>query len=95
MTTITHRRGSADTLIFRPEQPDGTMPDLAGAAMQLRLQAGPTCVALDGVPDGDGFAVALAPLDLPPRPYPASVYYDWGAGWRHHGDMTITIEGGC
>lgn len=95
MTTITHRRGSADTLIFRPEQPDGTMPDLAGAAMQLRVELAATCVALDGIPAADGFAVDLEPLDLPTRAYPASVHYDWGTGWQHSGDITIAIEGGC
>lgn len=100
MTTITWRAGSADPLVFQPLQPDGTPAPLDGLAMQLRVQAGAQCIPLDGVPTGTGdqagFDVSLMPLiDLPPRLYVASEYYDAGNGWRWVADHNLLIEGGC
>ena len=40
--------------------------------------------------------VSLMPLiDLPPRVYRASEYYDAGTGWRWVADHVLNIEGGC
>ena len=100
MTTITWRRGSADPLVFQPVQTDGTPAPLDGLAMQLRVQAGSACIPLDGVATGEGadagFEVSLMSLiDLPPRVYRASEYYDAGNGWRWVADHVLNIEGGC
>ena len=100
MSTITWRRGSADPLVFQPVQADGTPAPLDGLAMQLRVQAGSVCIPLDGVATGAGadagFEVSLMPLiDLPPRVYRASEYYDAGNGWRWVADHALNIEGGC
>lgn len=95
MTTITYRRGSQDQLGFRPVQPDGTAPDLAGAQMQLRIEAPAACLPLDGAAEGDVFFVELSQLDLPPRLYRAAVWLDWGDGWMHEADLLINIQGGC
>ena len=100
MATITWRRGSHDPIVFQPVQPDGSLAPLDGLTMQLRVRVGGACIPLDGVATGvgadAGFDVSLMPLiDLPPRVYRASEYYDAGTGWRWVADHILNIEGGC
>lgn len=95
MTTINLRIGGSEPLVFRPEQPDGTMPDLTGGAMQLRIGAGSTCIIVPGAVTDDGFEVDLNDIALPPRLYRASVWFNWGSGWRWQGDVLLNVTGGC
>ncbi len=93
MTIFTHHVGSADPLIFKPLQPDGTMPDLSDARMELRVRVGGRWTSFPGVPAEDGFAVDLN--DLPPHRfvYPARIRYYWGERWTHGGDVKLHIMG--
>ncbi|MFD2842977.1 collagen-like triple helix repeat-containing protein [Paracoccus cavernae] len=75
MDVLKYRLGTVGGLVFAPEQPDGTPPPLGGLRMELRVAAHGQCIVLHGVPVAEGFEVDLAELDLPPRLYPASVYY--------------------
>ena len=97
MASIMFKPGEAEPLAIQPEQEDGATPDLTGVSVQLRVQSGATCIALDGVLDAEGqlFEVDLNTLDLPPRLYPATIYFDWGDGYRHTGHLNLIVEGGC
>lgn len=95
MTTITYRLGTVGRLVFAPEQPDGTLPDLTDLRMELRVAAQGQCIVLQGVQVAGGFEVDLAELDLPPRLYPASVYYIDQSGAQPPGTVYLNIEGGC
>ncbi|GLK63359.1 hypothetical protein [Paracoccus kondratievae] len=95
MSTITYRLGSSDHLGVRPLQPDGTVPDLTGVSIQLRIDNGGVCIPLDGAADGDALFIDLAGLDMPPRVYRAAIWFDWGDGWDHGGDLLLNVEGGC
>ena len=94
MDTITHRLGSVRDLSLYPETDTGD--PAPAAAMQLRIASHGTCHVIDGTDNGaGGFTIPLTPLTLPPRPYRASIYADYGNGWVHEGDFTLGIEGGC
>ena len=93
--TLKYRLGSVEKLGFRPLQPDGTVPDLSGARMQLRVPLTGECVALDGVPEGDTWFVSLADLALRARLYSASIWIDWGDGWTYSGNIFLDVQGGC
>ena len=94
MDTITHRLGSVRDLSLYPETAEGEIAP--ATAMQLRIEAGATCVVIDGTPNGTGgYTVPLTGLTLPVRPYRASIYADYGDGWVHEGDFALSIEGGC
>ncbi len=97
MASIMFKPGEAEPLAIQPEQDDGTTPDLTGVSMQLRVGSGATCITLDGVLDADEqlFTVDLNTLDLPPRLYPATIYFDWGEGYRHSGHLNLIVEGVC
>lgn len=95
MTTITYRLGTDGRLVFAPEQPDGTLPDLTDLRMELRVAAQGRCIVLHGAQVAEGFEVDLAELDLPQRLYPASVYYIDQRGAQPPGAVYINIEGGC
>lgn len=97
MTTFSFKPGASQPLVIQPEQDDGTIADLTGSAMQLRVFNGSTCVTLTGVlvVEDDLFEVNLNSLTLPPRLYPASIYIDWGDGWIKEGEINLLIEGGC
>lgn len=95
MTTIPLRLGGSEPLVIRPRQPDGTMPDLTGSTMQLRIGAGDACIIVPGTITPDGYEVDLNGLDLPSRLHTASIWIDWGRGWRWQGDVHLNVTGGC
>ncbi|MFB9225196.1 hypothetical protein [Paracoccus cavernae] len=95
MDVLKYRLGTVGGLVFAPEQPDGTPPPLGGLRMELRVAAHGQCIVLHGVPVAEGFEVDLAELDLPPRLYPASVYYIDQRGAQPPGTFYLNIEGGC
>ena len=97
MTVFSFKPGAAAPLAIRPEQDDGTVPDIAGVAMELRIDTGSTCLTLPGVldPEDQLFEIDVNALDLPPRLYPASVCFDWGDGWVREGIIHLDIERGC
>lgn len=95
MTTITYRLGAVGGLVFAPEQPDGTPPDLTGLRMELRVAAQGQCIVLHGAPVPEGFEVDLAELALPPRLYPAALYFIGPDGPEHSADIFLIIERGC
>ncbi|TWI29749.1 hypothetical protein [Paracoccus sulfuroxidans] len=95
MTTIKYRLGTVGRLVFAPEQVDGTMPDLTGLSMELRIAAAGQCIVRHGVQVAEGFEVDLSTLDLPPRLYPASFYYIDQDGPQPPGSIFLNIEGGC
>lgn len=95
MTTITHRIGGSEPIVLQPEQEDGTMPDLTGSAMELRIGTGDACLKIPGTITADGYEVDLNGLDLAPRLHTASIWTDWGNGWRHQGDVFLNVTGGC
>ena len=95
MTTINLRVGGSEPLVIRPKQPDGTMPDLAGSTMQLRIGAGDACLTIPSTITDDGYELDLNSLDLSPRLHTASIWIDWGRGWRWHRDLFLNVTGGC
>lgn len=95
MTTINLRLGGSEPLVIRPKQPDGTMPDLTGSTMQLRIGVGGACIVVPSTITDDGYELDLNSLDLTPRLYTAAIWIDWGAGWRWQDDMLLNITGGC
>lgn len=95
MTTIAFKPGAAEPLALRPNGPDGLPAPLPGTALELRIQAGTACITLPGVLIADAHEVDLNALDLPPRLYRASIYYDEGAGMRWRSDLYLNILGGC
>lgn len=95
MTTITLRLGGSEPLVLQPEQEDGTMPDLNGSTMQLRIGAGDACLTIPSTITPDGYEVDLNGLDLPPKLHNASIWIDWGRGWRWQGDMFLNVTEGC
>ena len=95
MTTINLRLGGSEPLVIRPKQPDGTMPDLTGSTMQLRIGAGDACITVPGTITDDGYELDLNGLDLAPRLHTASIWIDWGNGWRWQGDVFLNVTGGC
>ena len=95
MTTINLRLSGSEPLVIRPKQPDGTMPDLTGSTMQLRIGAGDACLTLPSTITDDGYELDLNGLDLAPRLYTASIWIDWGRGWRWQGNVFLNVTGGC
>jgi hypothetical protein len=95
MTTIPLRLGGAEPFVIRPKQKDGTMPDLAGSIMQLRIGSGDACLPVAGAITADGYELDLNGLDLAPAVYTASIWIDWGNGWRWQGDIFLNVTGGC
>ena len=95
MTTINLRLGGSEPLVIRPKQPDGTMPDLTGSTMQLRIGAGDACIVVPSTITDDGYELDLNSLDLPPKLHTASIWIDWGRGWRWQGDVFLNVTGGC
>ncbi|MFC3169210.1 hypothetical protein [Paracoccus fontiphilus] len=95
MTTIPLRLGGSEPLVIRPKQPDGTMPDLTGSTMQLRIGSGDACIIVPGVITDDGYDLDVNDLDLPTKLHTASIWIDWGQGWRWQGEVFLNIIGGC
>lgn len=95
MTTINLRLGGSEPLVLQPEQEGGTMSDLTGSTMQLRIGAADACIVLPGAVTQDGYEVDLNGLDLPPKLHTASIRIDWGRGWRWQGYMFLNITEGC
>lgn len=96
MTTIVvHHIGSADPLVLKPRQPDGTRPNLLGLTVELRVTTATACLTLPAPLRGDGFEVDLGGLDVPPGRYKAAVWCDDGAVWRWSGDFVLRVKGGC
>lgn len=95
MTTINLRLGGSEPLVLQPELEDGTMPDLTGSALQLRIGADDACLTVPSTITADGYQVDLNGLDLPPSLHTASIWTDWGNGWRYHGDVFLNVTGGC
>lgn len=93
MPTYTLKPGAADPLSIQPVDDSGQpeMPD----AMQMRIDAGGTCISVDGVEMTDAFDFDLNSLTLDPRLYRATIYSDWGNGWIRTGTINLMIEGGC
>lgn len=81
MTTINLRLGGSEPLVIRPKQPDGTVPDLAGSTMQLRIGAGDACLTVPGAITDDGYELDLNDLALALHVHTASVltFTNWAA----------------
>lgn len=95
MATIDLMPGGSGPFVIRPIQPDGTVPDLAGSALQLRINAGAVCLIVNGVIAPDGFELDLDSLELAPRLHPADLWINWGQGWRWHGKMALNVKRRC
>jgi hypothetical protein len=93
MTTVTYKPGASGPLVV-------SIADDAGASMddlprQLRIGTGSECRIIATTWDGEYWVADLSTLDLPPRLYPVSVYYQDGGNWRLADTFNILIEGGC
>lgn len=93
MTTITYKPGASGPFVVRFEDDDGAALDYGRA--QLRIQRGAQCLMLDGRPAEAGWQFDMDALDLPPRLYTASIYYDAGEGWRLGEMVNLYVQGGC
>lgn len=93
MATYEIKLGESDPIAVQPVDDDGLlqMPD----AMQMRIDTGSTCIAVDGVEMVDAFDFDLNALTLDPRLYCASIYGDWGQGWIYSGAISLMVKGGC
>ncbi len=63
MTTITYRLGTVGRLVFAPEQPDGSLPDLTDLRLELRVAAQAwrsRLLAWDSLLDWCGVALGVA-----------------------------------
>lgn len=95
MATLDYRAGSVTPLGVRPLQPDGTPPDLTGAAMQMRIPLASACLPIDGQQVEDRFDFDLSDLDLPRRLLPCALWSDWGEGWEYLTTIYLNVSGGC
>lgn len=95
MATLDYRTGSVRPLGVRPLQPDGTVPDLTGAALQMRIAVGAACIAVDGVQVEDRFDFDLSDIELPRRFLAAAIWADWGEGWEYLTTIYLNVTRGC
>lgn len=95
MPTYDVRIGASYPLVFQLEDEAGAPVPLTGTALELRISTGTACIVLPGVIVGDRFQVSTDSLDLPPRLYPAAIYFDQGEGLMREGEILINVLGGC
>ena len=82
-------------MVIRPRQPDGTMPDLAGAVMELRINTGAACLPIRGAVTAEGFELDLGGLELPAKLLKCAIWIDWGQGLTWQADLSLNVSRGC
>ena len=96
MTTISFKPGATGPFALAFTDDEGNA--LSWDAVQLRIQAGSTCQSISGTASDGRWVFDLDGLNLPPRVYPVTVYFDEGDGFRQllgGSDLLFNITGGC